>query len=404
MITDKSRRFRLRLFGILYFAQGSVGAFTGNFMTPYLNDFGVDADLIALMGALASIPLAIKVLFGVLSDRVNLFGLGHRVPYMVIGLVAWVIPIYILGFVHPGTQFYLYLVLVVFASFAAVLYDTTGDALAVEITPETEQPLMQSVMGGSLAVGLILMSPIIGWIAASWGYLWVYLLIALVASMPLYWVLQAKEPPRDAAQTRFEWRAFRTLIRPSFLVFLAYGFLAFIASAGASAIITFYLRAQLRAAETQIGVYGALDGIGTLLGTLAASWLVARWGRRTVTLVTAGLLSLGALSFSFATSITVVLALGLLWGMVVGLWVTLYRVLCMSRSDARIAGSMFALSIAVGNVGSAVGGAVATSLTDDSGFLAVFRMLALVNLLVLPLIMVVFRSAGPRQRAGLVTP
>ncbi len=33
------------------------------------------------------IPFVIKIFLGMLSDKVNLFGLGHRRPYIMIGLL-----------------------------------------------------------------------------------------------------------------------------------------------------------------------------------------------------------------------------------------------------------------------------------------------------------------------------
>jgi len=243
------------------------------------------------------------------------------------------------------------------------------------------------------------MSLIIGWIASALGYFWVFMIIALLMTVPLFWVLQVHEPPRDITKPSFEWRAFGALLKPQYLIFAAYGILSWIAYQGTEGLVTFYMSEKLGAVETQIGTYGALKGVGTVLGALATSWLIARTSRRTTAMLVAGLVSIGGLVFSFAGSITAVLTLALFWGIVLGLHWTTYMVLSMTRTDARIAGSMFAISMAVSNIGSAIGDGVATGLTDNIGFINVFRALALLNLFVLPLLLGVFRLAPSVETA-----
>jgi predicted MFS family arabinose efflux permease len=54
---------------------------------------------------------------------------------------------------------------------------------------------------------------------------------------------------------------------------------------------------------------------------------------------------------------------------------------------------MFACMMALFNVGTAIGEGVATSLTDNIGFANVFIMLAAVNLIGLPILFALFRTA-----------
>ena len=394
MITEKSRSFRLTMFGMLYFVQGIIVAFTGNFAKPYLNTFNVDADLIGLLFTLLLVPFIFKIFYGMLSDRVNLFGRGHRLPYIVIALILSMLGILIAGFVNPGTHYTLFLLLIVLASFAVALFDTTADGLAVDITPVEEQGRVQSVMTSGRAGGVIVMSLLIGWIATALGYFWVFVIIAVLMMLPLFWVLQVQEPPRsENGEIHFSWSAFRALGHPSFLIFSLYGIISWIAYQGIEGVVTFYMSDQLHAVETQIGTYGSLKGVGMVLGALGTSVLIARMGRRSAAFIIAGLVSLGGILFSYAGSVTAVLVLAIFWGMILGLHWTLYMVLAMTRTDARIAGSMFAISMAVSNIGQALGDGIATGLTDNIGFINVFRAVALFNLIVFPLLVAVFRTA-----------
>ncbi|WP_420631347.1 MFS transporter [Candidatus Leptofilum sp.] len=399
LVTDRSRNFRYLMFGMLYFVQGIIVAFTGNFAKPYLNTFNIDADLIGLLFTLLLVPFIFKIFYGMLSDRVNLFGRGHRLPYIVVALIISMAGIFLAGFINPGENYTLFLILILATSFAVALFDTTADALAVDITPLEEQSRVQSIMTSGRAIGIIVMSLLIGWIATTLGYFWVFMIIALLMAIPLFWVLQVQEPPRDATKPSFEWRAFSALLQPQYLIFAAYGILSWIAYQGIEGLVTFYMSDELAAIETQIGTYGALKGVGTVVGALITSWLISRTSRRTTAMLVAGLVSLGGLVFSFAGSITAVLTLATFWGIVLGLHWTTYMVLAMTRTDARIAGSMFAISMAVSNIGSAIGDGVATGLTDNIGFINVFRLLAAINLIVFPLLIGVFRLAPKEETA-----
>ena len=46
MMRSRSRWFRLSMFGVLYFVQGSALAYFRNFQKPYLDSLNIDADVI----------------------------------------------------------------------------------------------------------------------------------------------------------------------------------------------------------------------------------------------------------------------------------------------------------------------------------------------------------------------
>ena len=73
----------------------------------------------------------------------------------------------------------------------------------------------------------------------------------------------------------------------------------------------------------------------------------------------------------------------------------------MGLADTRIAASMFALMMALSKLGTAVGEGLATGLTDDIGFAAVFWLLALINVVNIPLLWGFFRKSleGPLPAA-----
>ncbi len=75
-----------------------------------------------------------------------------------------------------------------------------------------------------------------------------------------------------------------------------------------------------------------------------------------------------------------------------GYYETVYFALSMDFSNPRIAATMFAVFMAIGNLGIAVGQSLAGVLVDNVGFRWTFVILALINLAVLPMIPAIFRK------------
>ncbi|MEM7801210.1 MAG: MFS transporter [Chloroflexota bacterium] len=401
LITERSDNYRLTLFGMLYFVQGVTGAFTINFAKPYLNQAGVDADQIALLFVLLLIPFIIKIVYGILSDRINLFGWGHRIPYIVIALIISALGIALAGFVDPGASFWLFAVLILFNSFAVALFDTTADALAVDITPEEDQGRVQSIMTGGRAVGFVIMSLLIGWIAQRFGFFSVFIIISLLMLTPLFWVLAVREPADLIKTDEFSWSYFGALGRPSWLIFALYALISWFIFSGTDGLITFYLDAEFGASETQIGTFGALRGIGTIIGALVFGLIIGRLGKWRTAILATILVAVGAFSFSFLPSIGIFLLAASVWGFFNGIFNTIFMVFAMERTDPAIAGSMFAISMSVINIGTAIGEGVATSLTDNIGFVSVFQLLAASSILIFPVLWFMQRTERTTMQAHL---
>jgi len=64
----------------------------------------------------------------------------------------------------------------------------------------------------------------------------------------------------------------------------------------------------------------------------------------------------------------------------------------MGFTDARIAASMFAILMAVANVGTGIGLAISGSLVDAIGYRWTFVAIAVLNLVALPLVPAIFRG------------
>jgi PAT family beta-lactamase induction signal transducer AmpG len=393
MAKDSSRRFRLTLFAALYVVQGIGLAYFRNFQKPYLDSLGIDPDAIGTLTFILQIPFILKIFIGMVSDRVNLLGMGHRKPYIMLGLVLAALAFGGAALALPDANFALFAVLITLGSFSVTLFDSTADGLAIDTTPREEQGFVQSVMVSGRAAAFIVLSLVFGMLVQRTGYRVVFPIIGLSMLLPLIWVIRVREPAQRDATTGFQWAAFKVMGHPRFLLFALYAVVYSIGSFGTDGLVTYFMRVRFGATESVIGQYGALRGIGAVIGALAGGALINRLGRRRSAYVAAVLISVTAALIGAATGATDVLWLGLLWGVVWAFQETLFFALAMDIADARIAASMFAIMMGISNLGSAVADGAATALSDDLGFSMVFWLLAAINLVTLPVLVRLFKKA-----------
>jgi PAT family beta-lactamase induction signal transducer AmpG len=382
-----TRRQLFTMFGSIYFVQGVIQAYQLNFFKPHMDSVGIDADQLAVVSALGLLPFVIKWIFGLVSDRYPLFGRGHRVPYMLIGLASTGVAFFVAFFIDPAQSFAVLAALVLSATFAMALFDTTADALSVDVVHRDDHATVQAWMNGGRAVGIVLLSGLLGLVAGAFGYQWTFLVIAAVTVVPLWFVLRVEEPRERTPAHTFDRRAFKVFAHPQYLLFSVVLIAAWFFFEGIEGLVTFYMSNELGASPTTIGIYGSLKGLGILAGGVSLATLVHRGGRRLGAVLTLSLVTAGGLMFSVLDSTTSILLVAPLWGVAVGFHWTNYVTITMGITDLRIAGSMFAILQTMSNIGLGAGEGVSTALTDNVGFGTLFRSFALLNLLVIPLIL-----------------
>ncbi len=382
-----TRRYLFGMFAMLYFVQGVIQAYQLNFFKPHMDSEGIDADRLAIVASLALLPFVIKWMYGLISDRYNLFGNGHRKPYMQIGLICTAAAFFVAYFIDPSESFGVLAATVLTATFFMALFDTTADALAVDVVVPEDHSRVQAFMTGGRAAGLVIVSLVFGLIADTIGYQAIFLAISALLLVPLWMVRRVQEPAVRTPAHSFDRRAFKVMLQPRYFVFALVLIIAWTAFQGIDGLVTFYMSDELGSSGGTIGLYGTLKGIGMVGGAFGLSLLVKRFGRRTAVLTTISAVTIGGLAFSGLTSERVILTVAILWGVAVGLQWTTYVTLSMGITDTRIAGSMFAILQTMSNIGIGAGEGIATGLSDNIGYSSVFRTFALANLVVIPLVL-----------------
>ena len=118
-------------------------------------------------------------------------------------------------FIDPSRSFGVLATMVLAATFFMALFDTTADALAVDVVPPSDHSRVQAWMTGGRAAGLVVLSAVFGLIADTVGYQVIFLVIAaLVFLVDPEWL-------SGTADLQWPEPSFRNLVAIAILALLA---------------------------------------------------------------------------------------------------------------------------------------------------------------------------------------
>ncbi len=379
------RYMRFTMFALLYFAQGSILGYFTALNALYLLSHDLSMSQAGLFSAIALIPLILKIFLGILSDRISFLGLGHRKPYIIMGLLLQASMQIVFPFIHPAESFG-WLVFVAFISLTGMaLYDTCTDGLAVDITPERDRSHLQGIMVAGRALGIVLIAALVGVLSDLTNWTWVFMALAAMTLLPLPFVVAFRIPPHPPERS-FEWQAFRVFQQKPIIAIAMLGLISSMITGGANQLVNPFLKENFGISYMTAGFYSAIFGIGMIGGGLTGGQLIRKIGyrRAVITAMAVSLVTVMAL----AQIVTPGMAWPLLFcfGLSYGYYETTFFATAMSRTHVRIAASMFAILMAFSNLGSAIGLAGGGRISDIIGYRWTFTIFAAMNLLVILLL------------------
>ena len=390
------KSFRFIIFGLLYFIQGAILSFFTGFNGIYLLSFGVDMKGVGLIGLIGMLPFVLKIFLGILSDRVNLFGLGFRKPYIIMGVVIQVVSLVIVPLIDPGESFGLYALLAFLLMMGMALYDTATDGLALDTTREEEQGTIQGLMVGGRALGVALISVFFGFFANYFSWHYAFWSLALISAIALVLSFFIKEE-RIKAHPAFEWKAFKTLGRKNILSLAILGALYSLIINSVAEIMNPFFESRFTITPLIAGLYSAVWGLGIVIGGVLGGRETDKLGHRKSVVIAMVISLVSIVLFLVAPNQYLAFGIALVFGFAYGFYETVYFATSMARTDPRIAASMFSILMAIANIGTGIGLAITGVLVDGMGYPWTFIVLAGLNLLALPLIPVVFGKPSTEQ-------
>ena len=385
---------RYLTFGSLYFTQGTILGFFAALNALYLLENGLNMTDVGIFGFIALLPFVLKIGLGILSDRVNLFGMGHRKPYIVIGLAVQLLCLISAPFIDPGQYFWGYVAMAFTLQMGMALYDTCTDGLALDTTPQEEQSTIQGFMVGGRALGTIVAASAVGLLAENVSWLAVFWTLAALTLLPVPLVLIIKEEARSV-EKRFNWQAFKAFDGKTFLA-AGLGLVMFLVILGVNQLVNPFLEQQFGISLSTAGLITSLWGLGVVGGSLVGGWLLRKYPLKKGLGAAVILLSLAILALALFVmpqfGLTLAIGLVIFFGVAYGAYQTEYFAVAMRLVDPRIAASMYAILMAFTNVGQGIGMYLSGALTDALGFQAALLVLLGINILLLPFIQVVFKQ------------
>ena len=379
-----SRPFRYTMFGSLYFTQGTVLGYFTSLNALYLLAHGVSMESIGIMSLIALLPFVLKIFMGWLSDKVNLFGWGHRRPYIFIGLGIQTICLIIVPYIDPGIHFPMFVVIAFMLQAGMALYDTCTDGMAIDTTPAEEEGIIQGFMVGGRAIGTILSATLVGLLANQGEWNYVFWLLAILTLLPLPFVIRMSEA-EEVAEREFEWAAFAQFKHVSIILLSLIGFLAFFIIAGVNQVMNPFFTQQLGIDLRIAGNVASLWGVGVVLGGMLTGWLIKKFGyeRMIFAVILFATASIGIMSTVKSTEYMWLIAF--LFGYAYGSYQTTYFALSMGNVDKNVAATMYSIFMAISNIGQGVGMAVIGGMVDNKGYISALLVFAAINLVILPI-------------------
>jgi MFS transporter, PAT family, beta-lactamase induction signal transducer AmpG len=271
----------------------------------------------------------LKIFLGMMSDRLNLLGRGHRVPYIVIGLLMQAGGLLVVPLLDPGRQFGLFAGLAFFIMTGMALYDTCTDGLALDTTAEHERGRVQGIMVAGRAAGVVVVSAAIGVLAQLGSWQIAFWALAGVTLLPLPLVLSMKEPPRPA-ERRFEWGAFRAFKSWPVIALGLLGALYSLIVGGTNQVVNPFLQSEYGISLMMAGFYTAAWGVGVILGGWDGGRRADRLGHRRSIMgaLIVALVAIAALSLINGPLIAWPLIIA--FGFAYGFWEAVYFATAMS--------------------------------------------------------------------------
>ena len=393
---EHNKAFRYLIFSLLYFAQGAILSYFTALNSLYLLSFDLNMTQIGLMGTIAIIPFIIKIFIGILSDKVNLFGKGHRKPYIIIGLTIQAISLLIVSKINPGMHFWLYAITAFILMTGMALYDTCTDGLALDTTPPNEEGTIQGFMVGGRALGIVIISALIGLIVEHSEWNIAFYVLAFLSMIPLPFIVFIKEPDRPK-EHQFNWKAFNKFSNRSIIALGILGALYSLIINAANQIVNPFLQQQFQISISTAGFITTVWGIGVVVGGLTGGNLTDRIGHKNAILWAAGISMISIAALSLINIQQLIWGMVFIFGIAFGYYETVYFAISMNYSDPRIAASMFSILMAIANIGTGIGFSLSGQLVDLLSYRPTFIIIALLNFLALPLLPIIFNNQSQNQ-------
>jgi PAT family beta-lactamase induction signal transducer AmpG len=267
------------LFGMLYFAEGITVALTTVIIVLYFTDKDISISIIALVGGIASVPWAIKFVFG---PTIDFFGKYGRKLFIILGGTTGSIAIFFVTFLDPKTAIIPFTVLLFIGHSGVVLVDVAADAWAIQTTKINERGKVNAAMYTGLFAGTGLGGILLAFIATYYGFEMVFITTSILIFLSILMAIFVKEEIlvierkiiKPLLVKEFKKRNTQIVALFTYIAALNYGLLRF--------VIPEYMTNVLMLDKMQIGLLASAYPISIVIGVVIGGTACDRWGRKKI--------------------------------------------------------------------------------------------------------------------------
>jgi len=390
-MTNQSKTLRFSFFAMIYFSEGIILGYFASLNALYLLGNGIDMAKVGIFSSIALIPFVIKIFFGMLSDRFNFLGLGHRKPYIAIGLVVQFVCLLIVAHINPGENYWGFVAMAFFLQMGMAFYDTCADGMALDITPLSEKGILQGFMVGGRAVGVIVAASVAGFIAEKLNWPTVFYFLAVLTLIPFILLFFIKEGVRQPGE-RFNWAAFGAFKNNQVLAAAGVGLVVFLVVVGANQIVNPSFSAKMTLSLSTAGLITTVWGVGCVVGGLLGGYIMDHTSDRTAVWISVLTVAPTMVLLAGVANLPLAFVAAIIFGATYGVSQAVYFALAMKYTEPSIAASMFAILMAVTNIGQGIGLALSGVLAKSAGYPLTFVVFGVLMFLVLPFMPVLFKK------------
>lgn len=364
------------IFGLNYFTQGVyTSIFTMVIPVYLLITYGsINSAALAFMLSIILIPTTIKIIYGIITDKVEIRNLGRRKPWIVfpisIGGIVWII----ITFMIPSTSnaaIRLFTIAGIIVSFCIYFSDTALDGFILDICPKSELGRTQGFCWGLRAAGIIFGGPVIllflvflpiEIIFISFGIIMIVfsILTLFIKDIKAFDVINIGTTIKEIFKKSENWKLFFYSLFLQIVGGVVYTFLALYilvrmglvkqvgATAGVSGEVSIY---QSQALIT------AIISIGIIIGSLLAGLIADKKSRRIAVLLGIGLYISSLLLLLLPVPIIILIFFAFLVGAANAWYWAAYSAIAgeYSKKYPEMASTFFSICLSFINFGTVIG-------------------------------------------------
>jgi MFS family permease len=303
------------------------------------------AQLGLLAGAFLLAPLLAQLPMGWLVDR------WGRVPVLLIGLIAH--PIISLLYIPLNGPWEL-IALRFLEGITVSAFQPAIGAYIADVTPEKHRSEAYGALGATLNAGMLIGPFFGGVIGQYFGFTVAFLVNFLVEAVAIPLVLgHVREPLHEVHQERSESTSWRDLFSiPLAGVYIAY-FTMQVVMGVLGSLWSIWLH-DLGGSYTYIGLTFSVFALPQIFFGTSAGRLADRFGRAPFLLVSGVIAGLIYASYGFVTDLALIMALGVIEGIVIVFQQPVAQGLLADASPARVRGRVQGVAGAMGAVGGSI--------------------------------------------------